>query len=128
MEKFVVPDQFSTGHKLTQISDDGIRTKIAEYVHPDTKEFSILLYYEYCNCTKTKELLMDEETKPRSQLVEFNGIPIAASPNSINYVSGIHNDYTFVFYNNGYKISLHTNQRLDSGLLLVKEFLEFVNR
>ncbi|MEX0595353.1 MAG: hypothetical protein WD512_02555 [Candidatus Paceibacterota bacterium] len=30
MEKFVVPEQFSTGHKLTQISDDGIRTKIAE--------------------------------------------------------------------------------------------------
>ncbi|MGI0040351.1 MAG: hypothetical protein ACRD94_00100 [Nitrosopumilaceae archaeon] len=126
MEKFVLPDQFSTGHKLTQISDDGIRTKIASYVHPDTKEFSILLYYEYCNCTKTKELLMDEESRSKSQLVELNGISIVASPNSVNYASGIHDDYTFVFYNNGYKISLHTNQKLDSGLNLVEELLESV--
>lgn len=128
MEKFVLPDQFSTGHKLAQISDDGIRKKIASYVHPDTKEFSILLYYEYCNCTKIKEFLFDEESRSWSQLVELNGISIVASPNSVNYVTGIHDDYTFVFYNNGYKISLHTNQGLDSGLILVKEFLDFVNK
>ncbi|MGI0040533.1 MAG: hypothetical protein ACRD94_01045 [Nitrosopumilaceae archaeon] len=128
MERFPVPDQFSTGDKLTQISDDGIRRKIAEYVHPDTKEFSILLYYEYCNCTKTKELLMNEESRSGSQLVEFDGIPIVAYPNSMNYVSGIHDDYTFTFYNNGYRISLHTNQKLDSGLNLGKELLELVNK
>ena len=71
---------------------------------------------------------MDEESRSKSQLVELNGIPIVASPNSVNYTSGIHDDYTFVFYNNGYKISLHTNQRLDSGLSLVKELLDFVNK
>jgi hypothetical protein len=60
--------------------------------------------------------------------VELDGISIVAYPKSMNYVSDIHDDYTFVFYNNGYKISLHTNQRLDSGLNLVEELLEFVNK
>ncbi|MGI0041533.1 MAG: hypothetical protein ACRD94_06170, partial [Nitrosopumilaceae archaeon] len=64
----------------------------------------------------------------KSQLVELNGIPIVASPNSVNYASSIHDDYTFVFYNDGYKISLYTNQKLDSGLNLVEELLEFVNK
>jgi hypothetical protein len=128
LEKFPLPEQFSTGHKLTHINDGGFRTKIVDYVHPDTKQFAILLYYEYCNCTKTEGLLWDEESKSWSQLVEFNGIPIVATPNSVNYVSDIHDDYTFVFYNNGFKISLHTNQKLDSGLKLVKELLEFMNK
>src|SRR3972149_3450247 len=128
MEQFVVPNKFSTGHKLDYISNDGIRTNTAYYIVPDPKQFPILLYYEYCNCTKTAELLSDEESRSGSQLVELDGISIIAYPKSMNYVSDIHDDYTFVFYNNGYKISLHTNQRLDPGLNLVKELLEFVNK
>ena len=128
MEQFVVQNKFSTGHKLDYISNDGIRTNTAYYIVPDPKQFPILLYYEYCNCTKTEELLWDEESRSGSQPVKLDGISIVAYPNSMNYVSDIHDDYTFVFYNNGYKISLHTDQKLDSGLSLVEELLDFINK
>ena len=126
LARFYVPDQLSTGHKLSSITNDGLRTNHAEYIHPDSNQFPILLYYEYCNCTKSKELLADEEaTRTGSQLVGLDDIPIVAYPNTMNYLTGIHDKYTFIFYNNGYKLSLHTNQELQPGLNLVKELLEY---
>jgi len=128
MEKFVVPDKFSTGHKIDYISNDGIRTNTAYYIVPDSNQDPITLNYEYCNCTNTKEVLWNGEARSGSQLVELNGISIVANPNSINYINNIHNKYTFVFYNNGFKISFHTNQKLDSGLSLVEELLGVGNQ
>lgn len=129
LARFYVPDQLSTGHKLSSISNDGIRANHAEYVHPDSDQSPIFLYYEYCNCTKSKELLADEEaTRTESQLLGLNDIQIVAYPNKVNYVSDVHDDYTFVFYNNGFKISLHTNQKLQPGLILVKELLDYENK
>ena len=128
LASFSVPDQLSTGHKLHSISNDGLRTNHAEYVLPDS-QFTILLYYEYCNCTKSKELLADEEArKTESQLVELNGIPIVAYPNTVNYSSGVHDDYIFVFYNNGYKLSFYTDQKLQPGLDLVTELLDYIDK
>lgn len=129
LARFYVPDELPTGHKLSSIINDGLRTNHAEYVHPDSNQLPILLYYEYCNCTKSKELLADEEaTRTGSQLLELNNIPIVAYPNTMNYLSGVHDKYTFVFYYNGYKISLHTNQKLQHGLNLVKELLQYENK
>ena len=129
LASFSIPDQLSTGHKLSSITNDGLRTNHAEYILPDSNQFTILLYYEYCNCTKSKELLADEEaTRTESQVLELNKIPIVAYPNTVNYVSGDHDKYIFVFYNNGYKISLYTNQKLQPGLIVVKELLDYINK
>ena len=64
-------------------------------------------------------------TRTNSQILDLDDIPVVAYPNKVNYVNNIHDKYTFVFYHNGYKISLYTNQKLESGLNLVKELLAF---
>ncbi|HSD04386.1 MAG TPA: hypothetical protein VLB45_01360 [Nitrosopumilaceae archaeon] len=132
LEKFHVPDKLSTGHSLSLISNDGIRTNHAMYFDPNSDQSTtlstIMLYYEYCNCTKSKELLADEEGKTQSQLVEIDDIPIVAYPIAVNYLTGIHDKYVFVFYNNGYKISLYTNQKMEPGLNLVKEIIDYENK
>lgn len=129
LTSFNVPDKLLTGHKLSSISNDGIRTYHAEYVHPDPTQSTILLYYEYCNCTQSKQFLADEElTRTESQLLELNDTPIVAYPNKINYVNGVHDDYIFIFYNNEFKISLYTDQELQPGLNLVKELLDYENK
>lgn len=125
MEGFTVPDSFSTGHKLDHIGGDGIRTNLAEYFVQDSSP--IMLLYGYCNCTKSKELLADEEmTRTNSQILDVDGVPVVAYPNAvIDYVNQIYDKYVFVFYYDGYRIALHTNQKLDAGLTLVKELLDF---
>jgi|CXWL01.1.fsa_nt_gi hypothetical protein len=129
MEKFGVPEHLSTGHNLDNISSIGMRKNIAEYVDPDLNQSYISLSYEYCNCTKSKELLADEEmTMTNSQILDLDEMPVVAYPNKVNYVNNIHDDYTFVFYHNGYKISLYTNQKLDAGLNLIKELLAFEDK
>lgn len=129
LARFYLPDRFSTGHKLSSILNDGLRTNHAEYTYPDSTQPTILLYYEYCNCTKSKELLADEEaTRAESQLLELDDIPIVAYPHKVNYVSGEHDKYKFIFYNNGFKISLYTDQELQPGLNLVKELFDYENK
>jgi ubiquinol-cytochrome c reductase iron-sulfur subunit len=126
MEGFAVPDHFSTGHKLDHIGGDGIRTNLAEYFSQDS---SIMLFYGYCNCTKSKEILADEEmTRVNSQILDVDGVPVVAYPNAvIDYVNQIYDKYVFLFYYDGYRIALHTNQKLDAGLVLVRELLDFEN-
>lgn len=125
LKEFAVPDHFSTGHKLEHIGSDGIRTNLAEYFSQDS---SIMLFYEYCNCTKSKELLADKEmTRTNSQILDVDGIPVVAYPMMTNYVTSIHDRYVFVFYYDGYRILLHTDQKLEPGLALVKELLDFEN-
>jgi hypothetical protein len=125
MEGFTVPDHLSTGHKLDHIGSNGIRTNLAEYFSQDSSP--IMLFYEYCNCTKSKELLADEEmTKSLSQILEVNDVSVVAYPNSVvDYVNQVYDKYVFVFYYDGYRIALHTNQKLDAGLALVRELLDF---
>ncbi len=122
LQEFAVPNQFSTGHRMVHIGSDGIRTNLAEYFNQDS---SIMLFYEYCNCTKSKELLGDEMVRTNSQLLDVDGTPVIAYPKAINYVTEIHDKYVFEFYYSGYRISLHTDQKLESGLILVKELLDF---
>lgn len=125
MEGFAIPDHFSTGHKLDHIGSNGIRTNLAEYFAQDS---SIMLFYEYCNCTKSKELLADEMTRSNSQILDVDGIPVVAYPNAVlDYANHIYDKYVFVFYYDGYRIALHTNQKLDAGLVLVRELLDFEN-
>jgi len=121
LQEFSVPDQFSTGNKLDHIGGDGIRTKLAEYFNQDSP---IMLFYEYCNCTKSK-LFGDEITKANSQILDVNGILVLAHPKAPNYITDIHDKYVFEFYYDGYRISFHTDQKLESDLMLVKELLEF---
>jgi len=125
LEGFAVPDQFSTGHKLDHIGSDGIRTNLAEYFNQDS---SIMLFYEYCNCTKSRELLEDEMSRTNSQSLTVNGIPVIAYPRAPNYITDIHDNYVFEFYYDEYRISLHTDQKLESGLTLVKELLDSVKK
>ena len=129
LARFGVPDQLSTGHKLSSIRNEGLRTNYADYVLPNSSQSLIVLYYEYCNCTKSKELLADEEaTRTESQLIVLNNIPIVAHPKQVNYAGGEHDKYTFVFYNNGFKVTLHTDQKLQDGLNFVKELLDYENK
>lgn len=126
MEKFSVPKELSTGHTLDNIFNSEKRKNTAEYTLPNSEESHILLSYEYCNCTKPKDLLASEEmTKANSQIMDVDGIPIVAYPNKINYVNDSDNQYMFVFYDKGFKISFSSEQNLDAGLGLVKELLEF---
>lgn len=122
LQEFAVPEQLSTGHELARIGSDGIRTNLAEYFKQDS---SIMLFYEYCNCTKSKELLGDEMTRTNSQILDVDGVPVIAYPRATNYVNGIHDEYVFEFYRDGYRISLHTDQTLESGLVLANEILHY---
>ncbi|MEM2161134.1 MAG: hypothetical protein QXN55_09300 [Candidatus Nitrosotenuis sp.] len=125
LEKFAVPDQFLTGHKLDHIDSDGVRTNLAEYFNQDSP---IMLFYEYCNCTKSRESLEDEMSRTNSQILDVDGIPLIAYPKAPNYITDIHDKYVFEFYYDGYRISLHTDQKLESGLTLVKELLDSVKK
>lgn len=126
LEEFRVPDQFSTGHKLVHIGTDGIRTNLAEYFNHDS---SIMLFYSYCNCTKSAEILADEELSVRSgtgQILNVDNISVAAYPRAvIDYMDHVYDKYVFVLYYDGYRISLHTDENLDDGLALVEELLDF---
>lgn len=124
LQEFAVPDRFSTGHKLDHIGNDGIRTNLAEYFNQDSP---IMLFYEYCNCTKSK-WFGDEITKANSQILDVDGIPVLAHPKAPNYITDIHDKYVFEFYYDGYRISFHTDQKLESGLILIKELIAFMNK
>jgi len=128
MEEFVVPDKFSTGHKLNHVGSNGEGTNLAEYFAQDSS--SVMLFYEYCNCTKSKELLADEEmTRTNSQILDVDGVSVVAYPKAVvDYINRVYDKYVFVFYYGGYRISLHTNQNLDSGLSLVEELLAFMDK
>lgn len=122
LQEFHTPDEFSTGHVLARIGSNGMRTNLAEYFKQDS---SILLFYEYCNCTKSKELLEDELTRTGSQILDVDGIPVIAYPRASSYANETRDEYVFEFYHNGYRISFHTDQQLGSGLILVKEILNY---
>ena len=118
------PEEFSTGDKIDSRETYGIQYK-TYYVGPDSKEPTLLLTYEYCNCTMSKERLADEEmTKRHGQLLELNNIPIIAYPRGINSLTGNHTQYVFVFYQDELRINFYTNQEFQPGLILVKELLE----
>lgn len=124
LQKFRVPREFSTGHSLDHIGT-GEKTNLAEYFKQDS---SIMLFYEYCNCTDSKELLADKKTiRPDSQVLDIDGIPVIAYSRAPNYITDIHDEYVFEFYYDGYRISFHTDQKLESGLILVKELIAFMN-
>lgn len=125
LQKFRVPRGFSTGHNLDHIGSAGEKTNLAEYFNHNS---SIMLFYEYCNCTDSKELLADKKTiRPDSQILDMGGIPVIAYSRAPNYITDIHDEYVFEFYYDGYRISLHTDQKLESGLVLVKELIAFMN-
>src|SRR5574338_334757 len=122
-KQFRIPDEFSTGHKLYHIGNDGIRANLAEYFNGDS---SIMLFYEYCNCTDSKNLFADKETtRSNTQILDVSGISVIAYPAMSNHAGDINDKYVFEFYYDGYRISLHTDQKLDSGLVLVRELLDF---
>jgi hypothetical protein len=119
--EFEVPKEFSTGHKLLRIGSNGEKANLAEYFDHDS---SIMLFYEYCNCTESP--LTDKKmTRSDSQILDVNGISVIAYPQVSNYAGNINDKYVFEFYYDGYRVSLHTDQKLDSGLSLVKEILSF---
>lgn len=126
LQKFRAPREFSTGYHLDHIGTAEGKTNLAEYFKQDS---SIMLFYEYCNCTDSKELFADKKTtRPDSQILDVNGIPVIAYPKISNHVSEIYDEYVFEFHYDGYRISFHTDQKLESGLALVKELIAFMNK
>lgn len=122
-----IPEQFSLGYKLAFVDDYGLLTKRhAEYESSDSSR--IMLDYEFCNCTKTAEQLSQEKTVNRgySKLIQSEGMMVLAYPNKIDHVSGIHDKYSFILYYDGYKITFHTNQPLETGTRLVVELIQAI--
>ncbi|MBI5697024.1 MAG: hypothetical protein HZC29_00665 [Thaumarchaeota archaeon] len=120
LEKFAIPEMFSTGYKLDHIGDDGVRTKLAEYFYNDS---SIMIFYQYCNCT---EFERQEMTRTNSQFLTVDDVSVYAYPKTVlDYTNQVYDEYVFVFHYDGYRISIHTEQKLDAGISLVKEFLDF---
>ncbi|MGQ0795539.1 MAG: hypothetical protein ACT4N5_05065 [Nitrosopumilaceae archaeon] len=124
LDGFYLPEEFSTGDKLDSRETYGIQYE-AYYLNPASKDPTLTITYEYCNCTISKERLADEEmTKRHSQLLEINKVPIVAYPRGINSLTGNHTKYVFVFYQDELRINFYTNLEFQPGLTLVKELLE----
>ena len=125
MEGFALPKLLSTEHRLERIANEEMKKNTAYYFLPDYEPSYITLSYEYCNCPQSKEFSAVEMTKPNSQTIELADTFVMAYPNAIDYANDKNDKYTFIFYDNGFRITLFTQENLENGLLLVKELKDF---
>ena len=118
LDSINLPKRLPTGHEYFDTYEDfSTRT----FIYKNQEDQSVVnILYEWCDCTKSPEQVIDEESKPNFRIDEYKGQVIYAYPNHVNSVSGENTQYTFVFYKDGFKIKIKTWMDFDSGYTLLK--------
>lgn len=118
LDSIDLPIELPTGHHYLETYEDySSRTFI--YKNQEDQSVVNILYY-WCDCAKTLEQLIDEESKSNFRIEEYDDHIIYAYPNHVNSVTGEDTQYTFVFYKDGFKIKIKTWLDFDSGFALLK--------
>lgn len=119
------PSSLDSGHVLKISREYGFSTRSFYYEDPKEEKEPVAIWLEYCNCTVStvSELEEREGTNQFGKFGMFGNTPLHAYPTAEKEVDGNKklSNYFFVFYSNGFRITIETYLSLDSGIDLVSE-------